>query len=56
MDLSPLKDLKHSSGSVEFETRTSDALISRGLIDSIVNRNHQKEEISKIIDFDGEST
>ena len=51
--LSPLKDLKHSSGSVEFETRTSDALISRGLIDSIVNRNHQKEEISKIIDLLG---
>ena len=51
--LSPLKDLKHSSGSVEFETRTSDALISRGLIDSIVNRNHQKEEISKIIDLMG---
>ena len=49
--LSPLKDLKHSSGSVKFESRTSDSLVSRGLIDSIVNRNHQKEEISKIIDL-----
>ena len=49
--LSPLKDLKHSSGSVKFESRTSDSLVSRGLIDSIVNRNHQKEEISRIIDL-----
>ena len=49
--LSPLKDLKHSSGSVKFESRTSDSLVCRGLIDSIVNRNHQKEEISRIIDL-----
>ena len=49
--LSPLKDLKHSSGSVKFESRTSDSLVSRGLIDSIVNRNYQKEEISRIIDL-----
>jgi acetyl-CoA carboxylase carboxyl transferase subunit beta len=49
--LSPLKDLKHSSGSVKFESRTSDSLVSRGLIDSIVNRNHQKEQISRIIDL-----
>ena len=49
--MSPLKDLKGNFGSVDFESRTSDSLVSRGLIDSIVKRNHQKEEISKIIDL-----
>ena len=49
--MSPLKDLKGDFGSVDFESRTSDSMVSRGLIDSIVNRNHQKEQISRIIDL-----
>ena len=49
--MSPLKDLKGDFGSVDFESRTSDSMLSRGLIDSIVNRNHQKEQISRIIDL-----
>ena len=49
--MSPLKDLKGDYGSVDFESRASDSMLTRGLIDSIVHRNQQKEQISRIIDL-----
>tara|TARA_B100000700_G_scaffold101473_1_gene114367 strand:+ start:5634 stop:7394 length:1761 start_codon:yes stop_codon:yes gene_type:complete len=49
--MSPLKDLKGDYGSVDFESRASDSMLKRGLIDSIVNRNQHKEQISRIIDL-----